>query len=98
MEQNEGLTINWDSVEQLFDPALLDSLFYAWETLLLTLATDADSWQRPCQPPLPDSDAHLWRTLNDTACLWPDAQTATLTSGFLAQARSHPRQTALVAE
>ena len=40
------LVINWDAVEELFPPGLLDDMFEAYQRLLRDLAADDSAWQR----------------------------------------------------
>jgi myxalamid-type polyketide synthase MxaD len=43
-EQRGALTFNWDAVEAMFPPGLLDDMFASYETLLRRLASDLASW------------------------------------------------------
>src|SRR5205085_3757039 len=45
-EQDGALVFNWDAVEALFPPDMLDQMFAAYTTHLRRLADDDQSWQR----------------------------------------------------
>ncbi|WP_252179274.1 non-ribosomal peptide synthetase [Endozoicomonas sp. 4G] len=96
MEHNGALVYHWDAVEQLFDPAVLNSLFASWNSLLQTLATGPQCWKAPVSPSLPQPDLVLWQALNDTDYAWADDDRATLLTDILQQAEQRGRQPALV--
>ncbi len=96
MEQNGALVYNWDAVEQLFDPTMLDSLFASWNALLQTLATGPECWKAPVSPSLPQPDLALWQALNNTGYAWPDDDRATLLTDILQQAEQRGEQPALI--
>ena len=96
MEHNGALVYNWDAVEQLFDPAVLNSLFASWNSLLQTLATGPQCWKAPVPPSLPQADLVLWQALNDTDYAWADDDRATLLTDILQQAEQRSRQPALI--
>ena len=98
LEQDGGLVINWDTVEQLFEPALLDGMFNTFEQTLAALADSATLWDSPLLLPLPLREQQLWQTLNATEQPWPDEGTATLLTGFLTQTRRQPDHPALIAD
>ena len=57
-EVDGALQYNWDTVEQLFDPLLLDSVFACWEQLLVQLASP-QQWQTVQPRILPDQTVIL---------------------------------------
>jgi amino acid adenylation domain-containing protein len=92
-EEQGALLFNWDAVEALFPPHLLDDLFDAYCTLLLTLAADPDAWQLPRFDLLPARQKARRAQANATAAPLP---TGLLHDGFLAQAARQPDHPALV--
>jgi len=67
-ERDGGLAIIWDAVDELFPAGLLDSMFQAFESLLVRLATGEGAWtaerldltpaaQLARRPPLADENA-----------------------------------------
>lgn len=88
MERNGELHFNWDVVEQLFEPALMDQMFQCYCQLLHALA------QRP----------QLWHETQDVLALptvsapvtQAPAPTALLHHGLLRQAALTPQETALI--
>ncbi|WBA86478.1 non-ribosomal peptide synthetase [Endozoicomonas sp. GU-1] len=96
MEYDGALIYNWDAAEQLFDPAVLNSLFASWNSLLQTLATGPQCWKAPVSPSLPQPDLVLWQALNDTDYAWVDDDRATLLTDILQQAEQRSRQPALI--
>ncbi|WP_149536556.1 non-ribosomal peptide synthetase/type I polyketide synthase [Siccirubricoccus phaeus] len=48
-EEAGALLWNWDAVEALFEPGLLDTMFEAQRRLLDRLATDAAAWTEPLE-------------------------------------------------
>ncbi|MBW4553601.1 MAG: amino acid adenylation domain-containing protein [Aphanocapsa sp. GSE-SYN-MK-11-07L] len=86
-EEKETLTFNWDVVEDLFPPGMIDDMFRAYEDLLKQLAISATAWTElrrlllPAQlaqrnstntAPVPDSLLHLLFT--EQVTVQPNAQ------------------------
>ncbi|MCZ4101614.1 amino acid adenylation domain-containing protein [Streptomyces sp. H39-C1] len=46
-ERTDGLVTAWDCLEALFDPALLDDMFAAYQNLITSLTEDLSAWQDP---------------------------------------------------
>ncbi|MGX5777708.1 beta-ketoacyl synthase N-terminal-like domain-containing protein, partial [Methylorubrum zatmanii] len=98
-----GLGVNWDVVEGLFAPGVIEAMFEAYRDLLERLAADtsgaadpssADPWSAPRPLRLPPAQLAARASLNDTAAdLGPDAL---LHAGILEQARATPERIALV--
>ncbi|WP_432050092.1 amino acid adenylation domain-containing protein [Verrucosispora sp. NA02020] len=91
MERDGGLVYNWDSVDELFPPGLLDAMFDAYRELLLRLTT-AD-WEAVPPAPLPAAQRRVRDTVNDTAGPLP---TGLLHTGFFRHAAATPDATAVV--
>nr|VFJ59089.1 MAG: amino acid adenylation domain-containing protein [Candidatus Kentron sp. DK] len=67
-EKDGGLSFNWDCVEELFPPGLLDDMFAACCRLLDLLASEEAAWQRESFHELLLTDQLAQRTnVNDTA-------------------------------
>ncbi|WP_435149175.1 amino acid adenylation domain-containing protein [Micromonospora aurantiaca (nom. illeg.)] len=89
-EHEGGLLFNWDAVEELFAPGVLDAMFDAYRALLRHLATAG--WDRPAPVPLPAGQAQVRARVNDTGAPVTDRL---LHAGFAAVARDDPGRTAL---
>ncbi|WP_405059147.1 amino acid adenylation domain-containing protein [Kribbella sp. NBC_01505] len=61
------LIFNWDSVDGVFAPAVLDDMFAAYQALIARLATDPGAWSEPYLAPLPVDVCGVRATTNDTA-------------------------------
>nr|BFE59215.1 non-ribosomal peptide synthetase [Dactylosporangium thailandense] len=91
-EREGGLYVNWDAVDGLFAPDVLDDMFAAYLRLLAWLgAPDAD-WNRPAPDLLPPRQRTVRERVNDTA--GPLAERG-LHEGFFAVAADDPGRTAL---
>jgi amino acid adenylation domain-containing protein/non-ribosomal peptide synthase protein (TIGR01720 family) len=92
-ERGGALDFNWDAVEELFPPALLDDLFAAYTHLLGRLAGGDEAWDgRPHL--LPESQSRQRETANATAAAVPDLLLHDL---FLARAAERPEAPAVLA-
>ncbi|MFE9867985.1 amino acid adenylation domain-containing protein [Streptomyces sp. NPDC005506] len=76
-EYASQLVLNWDSIEELFDPADLDQMFQTYVHQVTALATDDQAWQAaplPCTAPRSQTPATAHtRPVTDT--LPPSATT-----------------------
>jgi len=63
-EVDGGVQLNWDSVEELFPPGLLDDMFEAYLTLVDRLATVA--WREPVTDLLPARQREVRAAVNAT--------------------------------
>ncbi|NJP43478.1 non-ribosomal peptide synthetase [Actinacidiphila epipremni] len=86
-----GLHYDWDAVEQLLPPAVLDPMFAAYGRLLDWLS--AADWDTAVPDLLPQEQRAVREAVNATAAALPDC---TLHEGFFAQARRDPGRTACV--
>jgi non-ribosomal peptide synthetase component F len=85
-ERGGALEFNWDAVDELFPPALLDDLFAAYTLLLGRLAGGEKDWDgRPRL--LPAGQRSQRETANATAAAQPDLLLHDL---FLARAAERP--------
>ncbi len=92
-EQDGELVWNWDAVEALFPPGVLDAMFAAYHALLLRLARDDAAWHAPLPPLLPDTQRAVRERVNATAKPLPDGL---LHAPFFAQAHRQPDAIALL--
>ncbi|HKT03686.1 MAG TPA: amino acid adenylation domain-containing protein, partial [Rugosimonospora sp.] len=90
MERAGGLAYNWDSVDELFPPGVLDGMFGAYRRLLSWLAT-AD-WSGPVPDLLPAGTRRVRDQVNATAGLVPGTA---LHEAFFARARTEPERLAV---
>jgi len=107
-ERHGELRCNWDAIEEVFPPGVLDAMFGAWVTALARLADSPDAWDAvnlieiPPVPTSSDSDADSPTSIAD-----PPVDDGTATAGdglvtlahelFAARARRYPDAPALVA-
>jgi amino acid adenylation domain-containing protein len=68
-EQDGGLLLNWDVIEELFPPGVIDAMFAAYLDLLGWLC-EAD-WAAPAPALLPASQAAVRAAVNDTGPVHP---------------------------
>ncbi|MCB0197255.1 MAG: amino acid adenylation domain-containing protein, partial [Anaerolineae bacterium] len=65
-EEQGHLTYNWDVVEGLFPPGLIEAMLEAYETLLVRLVEDETTWQRADQTLTPATQLAQRAAVNDT--------------------------------
>ena len=85
------LVYNWDAVDELFLPGVLDDMFAAQVSLLNELAASPEAW-RQAVVLAPDGHAAVRRLANDTDAERP---AGLLHEPFIAQALRHPGRIAL---
>ena len=93
-EEDGALTFNWDAVEGLFPPGLLDDMFAAYCALLRFLAEDPSRWNRPIPPQIPEWQVRQRTGMNATAT---PVSTVTLPELFLAGLKVHEDRLAVIA-
>ena len=97
-EDGDALAINWDAVDDLFPPDLLDDLFNGYRRFLDQLASDDSAWRyslaETTRRLMPATQMELCREVNDTGALLSDELLHTL---FLKQVEERPSQTAVCA-
>ena len=95
-EDQGELVLNWDAVEDLFPPRLLDDMFQAYQSLLAQLATDDSAWSRTLadntRKLLPAYQTQLLQEANSTAAPVSEEFLHTL---FLKQVEQRPDQIAV---
>ncbi|WP_141704351.1 condensation domain-containing protein, partial [Planobispora rosea] len=91
VEVDGGLLVNWDAVEELFPPGVLDGMFAAFAGMLERLSA-GDDWDTavPCLTPPEQLVTRVGA--NDTAAPLPEG---TLHGGFFAVARRDPGRVAI---
>jgi nonribosomal peptide synthetase protein BlmIV len=88
-EADGGLVVNWDAIDDMFQPAVVEAMFAHYQCLLTALATRDDSWTVSLRTTsMPACDCRL----EDN----PIAN-GTLPEQVLKTARTHPDQVALIA-
>ncbi|MER5786497.1 amino acid adenylation domain-containing protein, partial [Streptomyces mobaraensis] len=70
-EDRGELVFNWDAVEDLFAPGVLDAMFAAYTASLNRLAQSPEAWRRPGTPPLPAAQAAVRRRVAATEAPLP---------------------------
>ncbi|QKV97142.1 amino acid adenylation domain-containing protein [Streptomyces sp. NA02950] len=56
-EQDGALVFNWDAVDELFSPGVVDGMFEAYQRLLGELVVDESGWTNPLGTTLPEPQA-----------------------------------------
>ncbi|KOC88157.1 hybrid non-ribosomal peptide synthetase/type I polyketide synthase [Winslowiella iniecta] len=92
-EQDGALVYNWDAVDDLFQPGVLDAMFDAYAQLLQQLAQDDNLWQQPLPALLPATQQQVRQAINATAAPLSDS---TLDGLFFSRAATQPHATALI--
>ena len=91
-ERAGELVFNWDAVEAVFEPGVLDAMFEAQCTLLAHLADDEAAWQQPTVLHLPEAVLALRGPLVPGAAATPRL----LHAGFIEHARRAPHAPAII--
>lgn len=68
-EWQGDLVYNWDALDDVFEPGVLEEMFEAHHGLLESLAADEGLWLREAVVPLPPSQAIVRARVNDTAAM-----------------------------
>ena len=92
-EENGGLVLSWDAVEELFPDGMLDDMFDASSSLLSRLADDERLWHQSDGGLIPVAPR---RQAQSTLAAPGTVQKATLHDLFAAQARRTPHAPALI--
>ncbi|WP_229402854.1 non-ribosomal peptide synthetase [Micromonospora okii] len=93
-EENGELLFNWDTVDDVFPPGVLDDMFTAYRALLDAVADGPTAWGRPLSPPLPAAQATRRAEVNRTAAPLPER---CLHDAVVAAAARHPDRIAVLA-
>src|ERR1700730_2157465 len=95
-EEGQELVINWDAVDDVFPPGLLDDMFESYRSLLAHSASDNSSWHcslaETARKLIPATQMRLREEVNDTKTPISDELLHTL---FLKQVEERPHQTAV---
>jgi pyochelin synthetase len=86
------LVINWDAVEEVFLPGVLDDMFESHRALLDALAADANLWEQRTVLQLPEAQRKLREENDETAAELVDC---CLHSPFVKQALAAPERIAI---
>ncbi|MFI6348456.1 amino acid adenylation domain-containing protein [Streptomyces sp. NPDC050560] len=92
-ERRGALALNWDAVEELFPPGLLDTMFAAWTGLLDRLAADPAAWDADGAVPLPEQQRERRAAARGPRREIPDEL---VHDAFLRQAEADPGAPAVV--
>ena len=92
-EDDKGLVIFWDAVEELFPVGMLDDMFHAYHSLLTRLSDSDDTWRAKTFNLLPDCQTAMRETFNATQAPISDQMLHTL---FFNQSDRTPDKTALI--
>ncbi len=93
-DEDGVLTYNWDAVEDLFPPGMIEAMFSAYRSLLDFLSEESRRWERPLPPRIPEDQLRQRAMINATAGPIPEV---TLHGLFLAAATEHPDRPAVIA-
>ena len=92
MEDKDGLVFNWDAVEEVFAPGVLDEMFEAYCNLILRLAETPEYWNNKLPVAIPQAQVDLITQNNATA---NEVPTTLLHEGFVNRAQSQPNAIAV---
>ncbi|MEO0836947.1 MAG: AMP-binding protein, partial [Cyanobacteria bacterium J06642_3] len=93
-EQNGALIFNWDVVEELFPPGLIDDMFGAYCNLLKDLATSESAWVETSRQLLPPAQLSQRDRINNTSA--PISQ-QTLHGLVIEGVKTQPQSVAVIA-
>jgi amino acid adenylation domain-containing protein len=93
-EQAGAMVFNWDAVEELFPPGLLDEMFDAYCQLLHRLAHEEERWQEQTFQLVPRAQLEQRALVNATEAPLP---AGLLQTGFAAQVPQRAQQPAVIA-
>ncbi|HEX9942664.1 MAG TPA: non-ribosomal peptide synthase/polyketide synthase [Thermoanaerobaculia bacterium] len=102
-EQAGALVLNWDAVEELFPPGLLDDMFNAYQRLVGRLAQEGaegeEAWRRPVTASflMPPAQLAQRAEVNATAESFGPRGEALLHELFHERAARHPERAAVIA-
>lgn len=88
-EETGSLTFNWDVVEELFPPGMIQDMFDAYCKLLANLSSSETSWQTN-QQFLPEDQLEIQSLINDTAASISDEMLHTLFASQVATRKNEP--------
>jgi pyochelin synthetase len=91
-EVHGDLVINWDAVDEVFFPGVLDDMFAAQVELLESLALEPETWEKRQPVPLPAAQRRIRDAVNDTAA---ERLELCLHAPFVERALERPDRTAL---
>ncbi|HEX8108396.1 MAG TPA: amino acid adenylation domain-containing protein, partial [Kofleriaceae bacterium] len=94
-ERRGALMFNWDAVEAIFPPGLLDDMFEAYQALLVRLANKPRSWTDTERHVIPPHDLAVQAAANATDAPVPAGLLHTL---FEDQAERRPDAIAVISE
>jgi yersiniabactin nonribosomal peptide synthetase len=94
-DRDGGLHVNWDFVDGLFQPGVIDAMFEAYGRILGQLADDAKVWAEPVASLLPSRQAALRAQRNETDAPLPQGS---LHDGFFEAVKASPDAPALIGE
>ncbi len=92
-ERNGALVYNWDYVEPLFPPGMIDAIFDAYTQFLRQLSEEPEHWHVRQRSHLPDADLEQQRAINATEKSFRDVRLEAL---FFEQADQHPQDPAVI--
>jgi amino acid adenylation domain-containing protein len=92
VEDDGDLILDWDSVDELFEPGFIDAMFAGFGKLIGLLTNDSDSWARPRLNLLPDSQLAMMSAVNQTTAPIP---AGLLHAPLLARCRTTPDRLAV---
>ncbi|KGR93054.1 non-ribosomal peptide synthetase [Burkholderia sp. ABCPW 111] len=92
-EHGASAWLQWDSIDALFPPGLVDALFDAYVALVRRLVREPDAWRKPLPDPMPDAQRAARARANDTARPVPEGR---LHDGFFDAAARTPDAVALI--
>ncbi|WP_316524177.1 non-ribosomal peptide synthetase/type I polyketide synthase [Kitasatospora brasiliensis] len=94
LDEAGGVVLNWDSVDAVFPPGLVDEMFRAYTGILTDLCADEQLWHRPGALLTPAAELDVRQAANATAGPLP---AGLLHEGFTARAAERPERVAVIA-
>ncbi len=93
-DSDNRLVANWDTVDEVYPPGLVDAMFAGYQGLLDSLCGDPEAWRRAALVHTPDAQLAVRAKVNDTAVPIPPS---TLHGPVFGMAERTPDAPAIIA-
>ena len=92
---DQGVSMVWNTIDELFPDGLIDSMFFCYQQFVEGLLQNSDRWADPVRVDIPRADKALVAAVNQTQVDYSDAL---IHSGFVRQVEKTPLAIALVVD
>ncbi len=92
-KHEQGIILQWDSIDELFPEELVDTMFQSFTTLVSYMLDSETHWKKPLPDLLPKSQKHIRKVLNQPHAIEP---LGLLHERIFEQAEKHPNRIAVI--